>query len=240
MINETDGNRNVNRIGYFSSFFLSGITFVTFGLAITAVPISGVFCVENCIEYPYLDALSHFPKDYYWMFFAIVLIMTYLVFNVAVHSYASIQDKIFSRIGLAFAILSSNVLLLCYFIQFTVIPTSLAQGETEGIALITQYNPHGIFIALEELGYILMSFSFLFIAFVFSGKDLIQRFIRWIFISAFILTIISLSWIVIQFGLLRDYRFEIIVISIDWLVLMINGILTGIVFKRALKKEIRH
>lgn len=32
-------------------------------------------------------------------------------------------------------------------------------GETEGITLLTQYNAHGIFIALEELGYLLMSLS---------------------------------------------------------------------------------
>ena len=35
-------------------------------------------------------------------------------------------------------------------------------GETDGIALLTQYNGHGIFIAMEELGYITMSISFLF------------------------------------------------------------------------------
>jgi hypothetical protein len=32
-------------------------------------------------------------------------------------------------------------------------------GETEGITLLTQYNAHGIFIVLEELGYLLMSLS---------------------------------------------------------------------------------
>ena len=104
--------------------------------------------------------------------------------------------------------------------------------------MITQYNPHGIFIALEELGYLMMSFSFLFIALVFVGKNRIEKFIRWIFIIAFFLTIISFTLITIIYGIMRDYRFEIIVISIDWLVLMINGILTGIVFKQALKQDI--
>jgi len=237
MKTEHNVNINVIRIGYYSSIFLTIITLVTFGFAITAIPISGVFCLENCIEYPYLDTLSHFPKDYFWMFLAILLILTYLIFIVSVHSFALIQNKIFSRIGLTFAIISSVVLLSCYFIQFSVIPASLMNEETEGIALITQYNPHGTFIALEELGYLLMSFSFLFIAPVFADKNRIEKFIRWIFIIAFILTIISFAYITIKHGILRDYRFEIIVISIDWLVLMTNGILTGIVFKRALKQN---
>jgi hypothetical protein len=27
-------------------------------------------------------------------------------------------------------------------------------GETDGLSILTQYNPHGIFIALEEIGYL--------------------------------------------------------------------------------------
>ena len=227
----------VNKIGYYSSIFLSVITLITFGFAITAVPISGEFCIKDCIEYPYLDTLSQFPKDYLWMFLAIILVLSYLVYIVSVHSFAALNKKIFGRIGLSFALISSIVLLSCYFVQFTVIPASLVNEETDGIALLTQYNPHGIFIALEELGYLMMSFSFLFIAPVFADKNRIEKFIRWIFIIAFILTIISFAYITIKHGILRDYRFEIIVISIDWLVLMTNGILTGIVFKRALKQN---
>ncbi len=34
------------------------------------------------------------------------------------------------------------------------------KGEKEGISLLTQFNPHGIFIALKEVGYLLMSLSF--------------------------------------------------------------------------------
>ena len=228
---------NVKKIGFYSSVFLSVITVVTFAFAITAIPISGVLCPGNCIQYPFLDSLSHFPKDYIWMFLAIPLILTFLIFIVSIHSLAAQQNKIFSRIGLAFAIMSSVVLLLCYFIQFSVVPVSLMSGETDGIALITQYNPHGIFIALEELGYLLMSVCFLFVAPVFTEKNRIARSIRWIFILGFILTILSFAFILVKYGILRDYRFEIAVISIDWLVLIINGILAGIFFNRALKQN---
>jgi len=41
---------------------------------------------------------------------------------------------------------------------------SLMNSETEGLAALIQYNPHGVFLALEELGYMIMSLPFLFMA----------------------------------------------------------------------------
>jgi hypothetical protein len=40
----------------------------------------------------------------------------------------------------------------------------------------------------------------------------------------------------IKYGLDRQDSFEIAVISIDWLVLVVNGILLSIVFRRELKE----
>ncbi len=236
MKTEYDENYNISRMGFYTSIFLTVITLITFGFAATAIPISGVNCPGDCIEYPYLDTISQFPKDYLWMFLATLLILTYLIFIVSVHSFASRKNKIFSRVSLTFTIISSVVLLSCYFIQFSVIPASLMNGETEGITLLTQYNPHGVFVALEELGYLMMSFSFLFIAPVFTSNNRIEYSIRWIFIIAFIMTIIAFALVTIKYGIVRKDRFEVMVISIDWLVLMTNGILTSIVFKRALKQ----
>ncbi len=48
----------------------------------------------------------------------------------------------------------------------------------------------------------------------------------------FILVIMSLVYIVTRFGIRKDYRFEVTVISINWLVLIINGILTAVFFKK--------
>ena len=75
----------------------------------------------------------------------------------------------YGQIGLSFALLSAGVLLGDYFVQFSVVPVSLMNGQTEGIALLTQYNPYGAFIVLEELGYLLMGLSFAFLAPVFAA-----------------------------------------------------------------------
>ena len=62
----------------------------------------------------------------------------------------------------------------------------MMKGENEGIALLTQYNGHGIFIALEELGYITMSISLFFLAPVFSSSIRLEKSLRWILFLPFI------------------------------------------------------
>jgi hypothetical protein len=176
-------------VGLYSSIILTLVTIITFGLALTAVPISGANAPGGGIPYPYLDTLRQFPKDYLWMFTAILLILTYVVFMLSINSMAKDGSEIFAKISIAFAIIGAAILLTDYFIQIAVIPVSLTSNETEGIALITQYNPHGIFIVLEELGYLMMTLSFLFIAPIFCGEDRLEFFIKWIFILAFILTL---------------------------------------------------
>jgi xanthine/uracil permease len=106
------------------------------------------------------------------------------------------------------------------------------KGQTEGLAALIQYNLHGVFIAMEELGYLLMSLSFLFVAPVFGGRSRLEAAVRWIFAGAFFLAIAALIVISLIYGLERLDRFEVVVISIDWLVLMVNGVLLSILFKR--------
>lgn len=60
--------------------------------------------------------------------------------------YAEIFNPIITLVTFGFAILAAVILLVDYFIQFSVVPVSLMSGETEGIPLLTLYNPHGIFI----------------------------------------------------------------------------------------------
>src|SRR5215212_8451438 len=222
-------------VGLYSAILTVLITILTFSLAITAIPNSGAGCTEDCVEYPYLDTLSEFPRDYVWMLPAMLLVVVYVALVVSIHTYAAQHKKIYSQIGLSFALIAAGILLSDYFIQFSVVPTSLMHHETDGIALLNQYNPHGIFIVLEELGYLLMSLSFVFLAPVFVNKGRLASVVRWVFIAGFFLTMIFLTVISLNYGLDRMDRFEVAVISIDWLVLMINGVLLSLVFRRQLK-----
>jgi hypothetical protein len=228
---------NSNRFGYYSAILTTVITIVTFGFAMVAIPISGANCPGDCAEYPYLDTASQYPRDFLWMPLAITMVLAYVTLMVSIHFYAPSRKKIFSQVGLSFALIAAAILAADYFVQFSAIPMSLINSETEGLAILIQYNPHGVFIALEELGYLVMSLSFLFVAPVFANRSRLESAVRWIFVIAFVLAIVSLAAISISYGLDRQDRFEVVVLSIDWLVLIVNGVLLSVVFRRRLKEN---
>jgi hypothetical protein len=226
-----------NRVGFYSALLTTIITIITFGLAMTAIPVSGANCPGDCVEYPYLDTVRQYPRDYLWMYAAILMILAYVVLMVSIHAYAAPGKRIFSQIGLSFAVISAVVLLSTYFVQFSVVPVSLKNEEMEGVALLIQYNPHGVFIALEELGYLMMSLSFFFMAPVFAKRSRLESAVRWVFVIGLILTVVSLAVISIGYGLEKLDRFEVVAISVDWLVLIVGGVLLSVVFRRQLKAE---
>ena len=225
------------RFGYYSAILTTIVTIVTFGFAMIAIPISGAFCPGDCIEYPYLNTISQFPRDFLWMPLAIILVLAYVTLMVSIHFSAPEQKRIFSQVGLSFALVAAAILVANYYIQFSVIPMSLTNSETEGLPLLIQYNPHGVFLAMEEAGYLVMSLSFLFMAPVFANRSRLESAVRWIFIIAFILVIVSLVIISINYGLERQDRFEVVAISIDWLVLITSGVLLSIVFRKRMKGD---
>jgi transposase InsO family protein len=125
---------------------------------------------------------------------------------------------------------------LKYAVGYPVVPISMIKGQTEGISLLTQYNGHGIFIALEELGFILMSLVFLFLSPIFNGNNRLEKAMKRIFAIPSILILLSYVYYAIQYGLDRDYRFEVAAITIDWLATITIGILSSIYFLREMRK----
>ena len=228
--------KNILRFGIFASLLLVLLTIVTWSFGMMAVPPAGPYCPGNCMDYPYPDILSYYPRDYYWMYLAIFQVFTYVIFSVTNHTIAPAEKKLFSSLSVAFTLISAIVLLVAYFTQFAIIPISLIKGETEGIALLTQDNGHGMFVVMEELGYIAMSLSFLFLAFIFSMKNRLEKTIRITLSSAFILTVLSFLFYCIKFGIDRSYRFEVAAITINWLAIIVAGILISIHFKNGIKK----
>lgn len=234
-----------NTVGFYAAVTTAVITIITFILAMFAIPISGSNCPKNCIDYPYLETVAQYPRDYVWMYPASIMLLAYVVLMVAIHFYVPLHKKIFSQIGQSVALMCAVILLMDYFVQFSVVPISLMSGETDGITLLMQYNPHGIFIALEELGYLLMSVSFLFMAFVFwrgggmkkPALSKVEVAVSIIFASSFVITWAGLFIVTLLFGLNRLDRFEVIAITVNWFALIINSILLSILFRRELKRH---
>jgi hypothetical protein len=200
------------------------LTTITFALALYAIPMAGPYCpFENeCIQYPYVDSISHrFPRDYLWMIFAIPQLIVYLIMMVSLQSLAPAENKVYGTIALVFATIATTILVSDYFVQLSVIQPSILAAETgSGLALLTMYNDKGVFIALEEVGYIFMSASFLALAPVIPNIIL-----RLLLVLAFVSTVLTLIYYVVIYGWKRSYRFEVAVICIDWITLIGCGAL---------------
>jgi len=225
---------SANRLGFWSAILTAVMAAVFFAV--------GFVSPVRYISYPYVDVASStcgglqlvscefISMDYIWLYPAFLLAPIFVVLMACIHYYAPVDRKIFSQIGLSFALVYAAVITTDYFIQWTVVQPSLLSGETEGLSLFTQYDPHGIFIALEGLGYLMMSVALLFAAAVFTGGRL-ERAVRWLFVMSFILAIGSFAGL----SLLRYdiVTFEVTIIMINCTVLIVSGALLSILFKRA-------
>lgn len=223
------------RIGLCSAVTTAVATAAALTLALFAIPISGANCPGDCATYPYLDTLAQYPRDFVWMLVAMIAVLSYLVLAISLHRWTEGPRRAFSEIGLVLAAISAAILVTDYYLQFSVVPMSLRASETEGLALLIQYNPHGVFLALEELGYLLMSLSFLFIGAGLPRRNRLENAARWVFLVGFGLSLLSLLASSSRYGMERLDRFEVAILSIDWMVLMVNGILLSLVFHRSLR-----
>lgn len=215
------------RAGSVIALTMSGLTLGTWALAMTALP--------NDVPYPFTaDVIAaQWPGDYLWMYPAMVLMLLFIAFVASVHEYAPPTRKIFSLLGLCLAVIAAAVLLVTYFIQVTVMQPSLEKGQLDGWAMLTMYNPNGVFIALEELGYLLMSLALACLAPVFTQRDKVERTIRWLLVLGLATAAAALVGVSAARGIDRGYVFELFVISIVWLTLIVAGPLVAVVLRRA-------
>jgi hypothetical protein len=147
-----------------------------------------------------------------------------LILIIAVHQVTPGGKKHFSLVSVHIATISSLILILTYFVQISVIQPALLAGESDGISILSQYNPHGLFIVMEEAGFSLLILSLLFLAPVFSKPTGLERIIRWSFILGFIFALFAFVLISLFYGINREYRFEIAVITIAWIELIVSGV----------------
>ncbi len=220
------------RIGLWASIATVLLTAVFMVMAIATPPRSGPFCGSACVAYPYTDVAQYIPQDYLWLYPGFLLAPLLVVLVACIHGYADAAKKIFSRIGLSLAILYAAVIMVDYFIQLTVVVPSLQAGETAGLSLFTQYNPQGIFITFEALGYLLLAAALLFLAPVFqAGRK--EQVVRWSFVVGFVLAVFAFG--VLPLAGESIVAFEVTVLMIDWVVLIVSGILLVLMFRGAVR-----
>jgi hypothetical protein len=217
------------RLGFYAAVLTAMLTAV-FAVAAVATPArSGPFCGAACVPAPYTAVAQFIPGDYLWLIPGILLAPTFVGLMVCIHAYASEMRRTFSLVAVSFAVIYAVVILLNYFVQFTVVVPSLESGEIQNLSLFTQYNPHGFFIALEVLAYLAMSAAFLTAGPVFAGGR-VERTIRWLFTLGFVAAGAAFAgfWLVGH----DLIAVEVTVLVIDWVVLIVGGVLLSVVFWR--------
>lgn len=222
----------------FWTALLTGISAVAaLAVAITTPPRSGPYCLSDCITYPYTDAAAFVPRDYLWMYPAALVAALFVALVTCIHHTVPETQQRFSLTGLAFAVIAGTVLLADYLVQLTVLQPSLLKGETAALALISQYNPHGVFIALEDLGYLSMGVAFLCVGAAFAGHLWLERALRWLFVAGGAAAVAACVGLAVAYGADLEYRFEVIGIAIDWLVVIVAGVLLSLLFRSNLRRE---
>jgi hypothetical protein len=218
--------------GFWAALGTCITTLVTFLMAILTPPLSGPLCKEDCFDYPYLAVAARFPRDYGWMFSAVPATLLYVAFMLALQARVRPERRLVGELGVVLCVMGALTLLGDYAIQLAVIQPSLLAGETDGISLLTQYNPHGVFIALEELGYLFMSGSLACMALALPSSTRLEQAVRWLFAAGLVAALAALAYFMIQYGHRREYLFEIAVISIVWLTLIPGTFMMAAVFRR--------
>jgi hypothetical protein len=207
---------------------------ISLAMGVTTLPRSGPYCQSDCVGYPYIDAAEFVPRDYLWIYPALVLWLLVIVLVQCIHSQVDPDLRVLTGIAVSFTAVGAGTLIVDYAIQVTFIQPALLLGEIEGLSPWTQYNPHGIFIALENVGYVLLNIAFLAL-----GLALIQKPTRlwraagWVSVLAGALTLALLVFYSAFYQLRLDYRFEVTAILLTWLVLIATPMLLAIALIRS-------
>ncbi|MGO8935094.1 MAG: hypothetical protein ACLPLZ_15040 [Terracidiphilus sp.] len=221
------------RLGWWVSVLTAVVAVAAFAIGFMTPPHSGPFCASSCIAYPYTGAIAFFPRDYLWVFPGMLLVSLFVVLTICVDFWVAIERRVFSRIAVAAATVSAALVTLDYFIQFEAFQPSLLHGESDGLAFFSQYNPHGAFIAMEDLGYLGMSAAFIFLGVSLTGKSGLERATRWLLAISGVLGFATFIGMSVVFGNNLETRFELAIITIVWTVLPVAAVMLAILFRRS-------
>jgi hypothetical protein len=200
-----------------------------------ALPRSGANCtggVGSCLTYPYTDAAAYVPNDFLWMIPAFLLGPLLVVLLTVLLNDVPAPRQALARISLRLATVSAALLMVDYYVQFTTVQASLVRGETGGgLSLLSQFNPHGVFIALEDLGYATMLSALAVAAPALPRITRPERVLRRLLAVAGTCGALLLPVLLAALGRDLDYTYEVLALAIAWTTLLVTGILAAIIFR---------
>jgi hypothetical protein len=202
-----------------------------------APPRSGANCTGGpgtCLTYPYTDAAAYVPDDFLWMIPAFLLgPLLVVLLNSLLHD-ALGSHRPSARIALRLASAAAVVLMADYYVQFTTVQASLVRGETGGgLSLLSQYNPHGVFIALEDLGYATMLTALAAASLALPRTTRPERVLRRLLATTGTGGALLFPVLLAVLGRDLDYTYEVLAICVAWFTLLVAGLLAATIFSAA-------
>lgn len=117
---------------------------------------------------------------------SLLLALSFVVLMASIHSYAPPEKKVWSQIGLSFAIVYAALLVWNYSLQLTVV-----RANPHLYAWLTmEFTPDTAFWSLETIGYALMGLAALFALPIFA-RSRIELAIRWCFVANAVFTVLG-------------------------------------------------
>lgn len=196
---------------------------VALAVGVLTPPHGGVLCVSDCVPPPYTDVAGIIVAESIWIYPALVMVLGFVAMTAALHEAALPRRRSPALAAMGFAVLSAAILVADYAVHLMAVMPSVARGEASGVSLLSMYNPHGVFIALENAGYVLMGVAFLGIGAAIDGERRRHRAARWTFLGAGFLLVAGLPLFAIAFGGDLDVRYEVFAISVAYLGLIVGG-----------------
>lgn len=225
------GRAAAARFGVWASAATAALAAVAFGIGATTPPRSGPFAAPGtAIPYPYSTAAAFVPRDFLWMYAAFLMMLAFVVMAACIRETHMTAGPLFGTVGLSLAIASFAIIAVDYAIQLRAVQPALVQHEGAAVVVLSQYNPHGVFIALEEIGFLLAAVAFVFLGLALGGTRL-ERITRWVLFLAASLTVLSFAGLSAYFGFDIGYRFEVASIAIVWITLAVVGVMLAFVFR---------
>jgi len=114
-----------------------------------------------------------------------------LVLETCLLSSVSADRRIFGRVSGELASGYVAVILVAYLTQILAVTPSVRSGHADSVAFYTQYNPNGMFLALESVGYLLLSTSLLFLGLALSRTTRTEEYLRGLFVIAFLASVVT-------------------------------------------------
>ncbi len=127
---------------------------------------------------------------------SLFLAPAFIVLMVSLHYYAAPEHKVWSHMGIAFALIYAVMACINYIMQLTAVRLSILNKETDGLAMFVMGNPHSLFWVLAS-SYAFMNLAMLFAAPIFEGGKL-EHWIRWLFLANGVSVVFTIVGVVID------------------------------------------